>query len=323
MTPTAKMTKLSTARNAERDRRLRSDGAAWDRWGSAFADRLTGMLARRKLNARPVLDRMVIDAARRLERDLSGLWWWAWESTAGNLVDAVPMPAWIARLSPIDLTEGVADGQLLGINQLKKILDATVSRDEAKEIVRKTEFPPPPDWKVRQILTATNAPDGISPMQRIVTVAQDDKDSLLSIMTGGIPTGSDGASLIDSLTPQIESLVGNITYKAKRIARTEGVRIAEVAQRESWQDIADLMDGVRTYTADDANVRDQHVHWNGKLFYRQSNGDYVARDGELLPDFPAGPNCRCWSTPEFREDLTAGLPPVDYGSGYAASVGRL
>jgi hypothetical protein len=270
-----------------------------------------------------LLDDAIVDAAGMLEKHLRSMIGWAWESAGRNVILAVPMKAWLLRLSPIvRYGESIVHENLNVTNLFKKITDGNLSKEAAAEALRKIEFPQLDATRVRDILTATTAADGMDAMTRIKTVSQSNKNDLLNLLTGGLPAGSDGASLKDYLAPKIDDMVGGIRYKAMRIARTESIRIAETMQRESWKDIQDLMIGVRTFTANDSKVREEHQHWHDKLFYRTSDGNYVAADGEPLPDLPAGPNCRCWSTPEFSDDLTDGLPAVDYGSGYAASLQR-
>jgi hypothetical protein len=327
MTPTKALKNLNARRVAERNRRIVATATAWDRWASKLSARLLASAIRGR-DVGAVLDDALVDARYTMERQLTAMLRWSWTSATLNLVAAVPMPAWLQRLSPIGgwsesekAVVEVTGPKILSQNLFKRILNGSLSRDAAMEAIRRLEFPAPDPIETRRILTATTARDGLDAMTRIVTVAQPDKRKLLDLLSGGTP-GDDKASLKDALAPKIDALVGDVRYKAMRIARTESIRIAEAAQRQAWTEIADLMEGVRTFTMDDTKVRDEHRHWHNKLYLRTGGGEFRAEDGELLPDLPAGPNCRCWSTPELTRGLTNNLPPVDYGVGYETSLAR-
>jgi len=318
-----KLSTLNVRRLNERNRRIVSFRRPIDQWAEDTGDRLIGAVTRARRDPAEIIDQALLDVRRRLERHLTAMIHWGWQSATAALVETIPMPVWLTMLRPAETREGIGEPKLLTLNRFRRIVDGSVSRAKALEIIRAVEFPAPDKFEVQRILTATNAPDGLDAMTRIVTVAQEDKSRLMDMLTRGV-AGGDGASLKDRLAPQIDSLVGDVRYKAMRIARTESIRIAETTQREAWSEIGDMMSGVRTFTAGDQNVRSKHEHWNNKLFKRTADGSYVADDGEHLPMFPAGPNCRCWSTPELRSDLTdpSNVDPVDYGSGYEASLAR-
>lgn len=220
---------------------------------------------------------------------------WSYTTGASTILNAVPVYAWLRRY------ERATEGRILekqapvfrSKNRIADLLKGKLSKDQAKDLIRNLEFPPPTEQKVRQILTDTTAPDGLSWEHRIKTVPQADLDRLLGTITREFSQGGD----ISAIQKPLEAFFSAENYKARRIARTEGVRVAEAGLRESWQQVGDMVGAIQTWTAGDANVRDSHEHWHGKIFKRQSDGTYVAADGERLPTFPAAPNCRCWSSP--------------------------
>lgn len=319
------------ARAIERDRRILAIGPTLNAWSDRAYREILGAAAGEPYEVQHAVDRALTRLAREgaaiLEEHLSRLAIWGWRTASTNLLRAVPAKAWARKILA---TAVFTEARRLPIefkNDLQDILDGDLAGDEAMALIRQIEFPPPPRATVRRWLTRTDASDGMSAMQRIKTISDFDKPRLKSIisnvLSGGMP--EEKASAIDELSKQIRPFFSNdkgINWKARRIARTEGVRIAEDTLRDSWKDSGELFDGIRTFTANDQNVRDEHRGWHDKLFVRQADGDYVAADGEKLPTFPAGPNCRCWSTPELSAKLTADLPAADYGAGYRRSLDR-
>jgi hypothetical protein len=323
--------KAAHRRVRERDRRIRTIGREIDRWTRSLQQRLLGIVAadfggRDGVlgSVETVLIGAIQDASDLLETDLRKLWQWSWKSATRNWIDALPLRYWLRRLEPVRLPVPAREGalweyasELDADTEWDRIINGEVSEAEAKEIVRKLEFGEPTPAQVDAVLDATNAADGLSAMERIKTVLPKDLENLRGVIRSGLTTDFRGASAVQSISKAIRPLLDTnegINWKAKRIARTEGVRIAEAGQRASWEAVADLLKGIRTWTAGDANVRDEHQKWHDKLYYRTGVGTYVARDGEPLPEFPAGPNCRCYTTQELRDELYKDVPPVNWGT---------
>lgn len=216
-------------------------------------------------------------------------------------------------------------GTLADEIEIQKILNGEATEAEAREIVRKIEFPPPSEIEVEAVLNGTSAHDGMSAMQRIKTVGHADVTRLKQTIRLGMSGGVTGASAVESMARQIRLLVGNdpgkstgMNYRAKRIARTEGMRVAEAAQRRAWEGVSDLLQGLRAMTAGDLKVRNTHRRWHNVLYVRGPGGIHYKGPSErmeapeVLPEFPADPNCRCYTIAELRSNLTAGLPPARY-----------
>lgn len=102
---------------------------------------------------------------------------------------------------------------------------------------------------------------------------------------------------IDELADRLRDRL--LTDRAKTIARTEGMRMANQAEHDAWSRAADrgLIDRsmARRYwqTAGDEKVRDEHRAIPGlNLTGRALDEPFITSDGpRMFP--PAGPNCRC------------------------------
>jgi hypothetical protein len=321
-------------------RQVRRVGRRIDRWTRELEIRLLGLVSAGRGGVDGVMGSVdvvligaVAEGAEILEDGLRDVWDWAWDRVTRDWIKAVPLGYWIRRLAPVKmLTATEGDRAAAGTQQVhkgtqlleytlsdeadwEKILAGTAARAEAFEIVRKAEFGTPRPELVEQILDSTNAPDGLSAMQRIKTVAQKDLGQLRSAIRTAMSGDFEGASAVRALSAQIKPILSvneGINYKAKRIARTEGIRVAAAAQMESERAVVDMLQGQLVKTSQDANVRDEHrARWDPPKMYLRTGGGYgfVAADGESWPGKePYGPNCRCMSVPVLHDELYAPLP---------------
>jgi hypothetical protein len=323
-----------------RDRQIRAIGRPIDRWTADLEARLLGIVAAGRGGFEGVMGSVdvvligaVEEAAEIIEAGLRQMWTHSWLRVTRDWVAALPLGYWLNRLVPVKMllgTEGhleqieLLEDALDDENLFAKILSGNATEVEAREIVRVAEFGSPTTEEVDQILSATNAADGKSAMERIRTVLQKDMYYLRGAIRQSMSGEFSGASAVADLKNRTKGLLDTnegINYKAKRIARTEGSRVAEAAQRRSWRQVGDIIKGIRAWTAGDSKVRDSHQPWHRKLYYRSGGGStFIARDGERLPEFPAAPNCRGYTSVELIDELYAGGTKPDYGTYDAAKA---
>jgi len=250
----ARFKQATDQRIRERNRRILRIGRRIDAWTRGLTERLLGIIAANHGGRDGVLgsvDTLLIgtiqDASDLLERELRDLWEWAWLSATQNVIASLPIRYWLRRLEPVRLPTPASEGQAAGILEAtsdlnaeiewNRIIAGEVGEAEAMEIARRLEFGDPTPEQVDAILDATNAADGLSGMERIKTVLPQDLDRLRGVIRTGLSGGVQGASAVESISKAIRPLLATnegINWKAKRIARTEGVRIAEAGQRASW-----------------------------------------------------------------------------------------
>ena len=327
--PTATRTirKTTDRRTAARNGRIVGFGHTLDQWLARVEERLAGVAAthrgtaaalRRRLDV--IADEVGPDGSAILEKFLTSMWRWSWDTATLDFVSAYPLKFWVARNIPIERMATEAEFGPEITSELDDIINGKVSDERAREIVREIEFPPPTEAEVTTILTDTTAPDGMSAMQRIKTVEAGDKSDLLRTVTNLYSEGAAQAKM----TAAIQKYVGNVHYKAARIARTEGVRIAQAGLDKTWQEAGDLVAGIQWHSALTERTRESHAALHGKIYYRTSGGDFIAEDGEVLPPIPLAPNCLCWTTPVLQDydTLIKDLPPVELGAPYRAGAAR-
>lgn len=107
----------------------------------------------------------------------------------------------------------------------------------------------------------------------------------------GITEGED----VEKLTKSIRDLEDGVYYKARRTARTESLRVAEMAGREAWDDLGEMFVGAQVLAVLDQNTRPHHALRNGTVYANEPQAGEESIDD--LPILPDEPNCRCWSVP--------------------------
>jgi len=349
--PSEKLRARQQARPAKEERVLRRGDRAVDAWLASYRDELARLAIRGMRLPRaavPALDdilrRMANDGSLLMHQLLSDMWGWAWPNVTGDWIASVPMRYWVRRVTPVDrlaveintatgrqnaVSAGVALLEQLPLPSpidveigLQQVIDGTAKGAEAREIIRRIEFPSPTPRQVERILSATNAEDGLSAMRRIKTVIKPDLLKVRRMMVAAFSAPQEEyASAVQGLFPQLRSVFAKyprgpekgpwqtINYKARRIARTEGRRVAAAAAEEAADQVDDLIGAKIIRTSEDANVRDEHRArwWPAKTYRKIGPGRYQAADGEMWPGpGPWGPNCRCTSEDVLDDELIAG-----------------
>ena len=232
---------------------------------------------------------------------------WSHRQASDTLLDTIPL-GWFRMLEPIRLAtipeaEGPEPGPELAVDDpYGPIRRREISREEAMELIRSLLFEPPSPETTERYLTEPVA-GGLNWEERLKAWDQQARDKLLPQLVQGI---SAGESLPD-LRKRLEPIVGGVRYKAQRIARTEGRRVAERAQLAAAEQLGDMLSGMQWMAILDQWTRPDHAARHGKIYDRQKDGTYRAADGELMPDVPLAPNCRCMHSPVLR-------PPEEFAS---------
>lgn len=231
---------------------------------------------------------------------------WAHRSSAWALMDAIPRPWLVSRIPRedrvlLEVTNPVRSGLLIGgygglrivedvtpfavpVKQLAKLVLSDAQKDEVLQAVL---FPPPSKKQINDALTTTDWEDRFASLSRLIS----DGRAVLNQMIRGYADGEN----LQQLTKRIEPLVGGIKASARRIARTEGMRVAENMQRRSWEPLGDLMVGVQILAVLDERTRPEHATRNGTVYYKHPKPGQ--KSIAQLPDLPDAPNCRCMSVP--------------------------
>ena len=152
-----------------------------------------------------------------------------------------------------------------------------------------------------------------------------DPDVLAAGLYVGLSAGEGPRELARRLLPA----VGGVESAARRVARTEAMRVAGAAQMQAHAQLGDLVVGWQVHATLDQNTRSWHAARSGAIYYRNpapgQKGlaqcphppEEAADPRERPPGTPAiAPNCRCYLTPVLRDpgdpSLTAALSQADH-----------
>jgi len=276
--------------------------------------------------ARFIFAPAIIAAIREVRNEYEGFAGWSFTTAVASLVVAVPR-SFFRYVSPRlamfesevtennrDFLQGVFSGDEEddGVIPFMRQLFGEVLADSFTEpialgsfkdltpsqwqnVLEELVFPPPSPARSREILDAVDE-QGFNFESRLekLTRKADDADRVANEIAVGFSEGEN----LQELEKRVRPLVDGIKSSAKRVVRTEGLRIAERMQRETWEQLGDTMTAVQILATLDQNTRPAHALRNGRLHFREPTGDQLGLD--TLPLLPDEPNCRCWSTPVLR-----------------------
>ena len=186
-----------------------------------------------------------------------------------------------------------ADSKRLARRRLKKkvkIVQAESILQEAPKIPIEIGVLPKPNLVLLQRIV------GISPT-RITKVASGNR--VTNLVTQAISQAWDRRKIASEL----ERVFNADKVTARRIARTEGLRVATESSLAVTEQLRDMVPAYRINAVLDTRTRPEHRHRNGQVYYRNpqpgQKGFAEMPRPPLEPDNTIAYNCRCFLTPVF------------------------
>lgn len=194
--------------------------------------------------------------------------------------------------------------------QLLRAATQTLREDDsAAPELRITElldilFPPPPEADVLRIVYGNQWQERLAASTRLAQPA-----TLASIIANGMIQGKSQQEIARDILPA----VNNVRVSARRIARTEALRVAGQMQMQAHEALGDLVIAYQVHSMHDEHVRPWHLKRDKTIYYKNSapgqkgleqlpNPPEEAADPNERP--PGTPqmawNCRCYITPILR-----------------------
>lgn len=165
-------------------------------------------------------------------------------------------------------------------------------------------FPPPAAEDVHRIVHATVG--GMTWEQRLdsATKTSATPEQLARIVGEGVSSGKTAREIAKELLP----VVDGVRSSARRIARTESLRIVHETQFEAWQGLGAMIAGYQIHATLDQRTRPEHAARNGHIYYVEPKEGQSGLDEcphpPLEADGSVAWNCRCTISPV--------LHPADY-----------
>lgn len=249
------------------------------------------------------------------------------EALEANWKDVQPLLPTYQREIPAGQF-GPNAGGVLGVTNYSEPVAAAGGRipdDEWAQVLEKVIFPAPDKKTIDRILNTPDPNTGQDWQARLSNLSRKATD--VGGLSRQLIAGYAGGENLYQLRQRVLPLVQGIQSSAKRIVRTEGLRIGEQIQREGWKDLGDMLEGAQLLAVLDQHTRPGHAERNGDVYYQTPTKGQKALAS--MPVVPDEPNCRCWSAPvlkppealktdpgllaEFKNNQGAGIPdPASY-----------
>jgi len=179
-----------------------------------------------------------------------------------------------------------------------------LSAAEKREAFAGFLFPPPSQEQVNRIVYAPVA--GVTWEQRLegATRTSATPQQLAQIVGQGVAQGKMAREIAKDLLP----VVDGARSTARRIARTESLRVYNRSNFEAHQGLGDMVQGYQVHATLDENTRPEHAARNGTIYYLDPKPGQKGMDECPHPpqeaDGSTAHNCRCYLSPV--------LFPADY-----------
>lgn len=234
-----------------------------------------------------------------IERQFVRLAYWSQAEFVRVMARTIPRP-WFRLVNPVVILAGEDEEKPIpipGIQVPEPALAVLMSDDEWAVYLARNVFPPPDRDAVLEIIHRPNA--GVDYRERITGLSKlVDPDRTAGAIAQGL---SDGENIQQLTTRMLDQVTGRVKSSAKRIARTEGLRVANEMQRDSYNDLGDLSVGVQIMETLDQVTRPHHALRHGTNYYSDGRQPTV----DEMPRLPDEPNCRGWDRPilDYPDDV--------------------
>lgn len=277
---------------------------------------------RRERDIAALIESMLPQIEERLRKDLPLLATWSRREATSVFARTIPRK-WFRAANPVTLLVGenvapVGVVDLPGIGSAdvatEPVAGRRLSDDEWERFVARNVFPPPSIERIAEIVTQPVAgvawPERIRALSRLV-----EPGKVATAIVAGVGEGLNPQQIYKEVLPLVD---GGVKSSARRIARTESLRVANEMQREMYKDIDDLVVGIQIVASLDERTRPHHVLRNGTVYWKDGRSPRV----EELPVLPDEPNCRCFdvpvlSTPDGFGDDPGLTADIRNASGYS------
>lgn len=228
----------------------------------------------------------------------------SFESAVRAILKAMPRDVLVAIVQPRQQQEAEEPIEVRGRWELEGL-----PRDELEAAVQRMLFDPPSREEIDSWLR-TSIPGGKSWDERLKAWVEQTRAAFLTQITQGLAAGETP----DQIEKRLRPFADGLAYKSERIARTEACRVAERANLAMCDDIGDMIAGQQIFAIMDEWTRPHHAARHGRTYWKKPDGTYRDDQGNLLPELPDEPNCRCMTIPVLNmQDIVAETPTLAAG----------
>lgn len=232
---------------------------------------------------------------------------WSYDQSVKLYATAIPRSWWRAALPMLVFAEDKEPGSdgippLMPRNDLEPIIaKKNLTPAEYQELLKAVVFPPPTEQQVRDIvfkpLNGKTWPERVHGLSRLVTDPGGLADQLGRAYSGG--------ANLDDLQKMARPFTENVTASARRIVRTEGLRVANETNRNQYAKLGKMLQGVQIVATLDENTRPAHAARNGTIYWNVPGKTPTLAE---MPSLPDEPNCRCYDRPVLTPPVGVSTP---------------
>lgn len=162
-------------------------------------------------------------------------------------------------------------------------------------------FDAPDPGTLHRIVYASDWPRRIAAQTRLA-----DPATIATLITQGLAAGRTPAQIARDVRP----LVQGVQTSARRVARTECMRVAGEVQLQAWDELGDMVVGYQVHATLDQNTRPEHRDRDGTTYWKEPKPGQKGLDEMPRPplesardSYKVAFNCRCFLAPVLRENL--------------------
>lgn len=145
---------------------------------------------------------------------------------------------------------------------LREPVDRKLTDEDKRELVAEILFPPPSASKVEKIVYGSHG--GVDWRSRLANATRfASPEQIAQSISTGYAAGATQAQIANHIRP----IVQNVRSSARRIARTEGMRVAGQVQEEMHDQLGDLVIGQQIHATLDLATRPWHARRHGTIYY--------------------------------------------------------
>lgn len=200
---------------------------------------------------------------------------------------------WFRRIAPevVMVGERIAIGPGIDPDTIKEpVWEKKLTDKEWENLLKEVLFDSPTEEQVLQIINQPIAGKETSQRLNDLSRLTDDPHRVVDDLAKGLSSGEN----LTEISRRLEKQVQGVKSSARRIARTESLRVIDQMNRQTLEPLQDLLSGMQVLASLDQNTRPHHAHRHGTIYYYDTSKKPSIDE---LPDLPDEPNCRCWSSP--------------------------
>lgn len=246
-----------------------------------------------KATALPILKAMRVAAARSLDTSLTAQATWAHRTAVASVRREVP--AGQLRGLPRGRNVGQGAARLHGRDVRESFSWGDDGHPDEPNLLDFL-FPPPSQERTHQIVYATGWHQRLTSSTKLAS-----PEVLAEKIATGVLLGKSHQQIMKDVLPAVEG----VRTTARRIARTEGMRVMAAVQMDAHEALGDLVIGYRINATLDGNTRPEHRARDGTIYYAEPGPGQLGYD--VMPHPPQEAdgtmawNCRCWLSPVLRD----------------------